>query len=418
MQVSQQRLREDIEANARFGDIDAPAGRGRTVLTGSDADRRAREYFVERLRDAGLSVRIDAVGNVAGRWVPAGADPDAAPVAAGSHLDSVPEGGIFDGPLGVYAALEAVRTLQERDADVSLDRPIDVVSFTEEEGARFSHGLLGSSVATGARDADDALAFHDADGTTLETHLDAIDFRGTDTIDAAAWDAWAELHIEQGTVLESAGAGVGVVDAITGITTCTADIVGEADHAGATPMDERRDALVAASEFVVDFRAAADDVAQNQSATAVGTVGQFDVTPNARNIVPGEVTLQMDIRDVNYRAMNAIAERADAALARLETTHPVETSFDRYRDQRPSRMADDCVDAALDAAATEDIDAKRMHSAAMHDTANVASVTDAVLLFAPSADGLSHNPREWTDWVDCATAASVLAGTLARLAGA
>ncbi|ELK55756.1 N-carbamoyl-L-amino acid amidohydrolase, partial [Haloferax sp. BAB-2207] len=335
-----------------------------------------------------------------------------------SHLDSVPEGGIFDGPLGVYAALEAVRTLQERDAGASLDRPIDVVSFTEEEGARFSHGLLGSSVATGARDADDALALRDADGTTLDAHLDAIGFRGTDTIDAAAWDAWAELHIEQGTVLESAGAGVGVVDAITGITTCAADIVGEADHAGATPMDERRDALVAASEFVTDFRAAADDVAQNQSSTAVGTVGQFDVAPNARNIVPGEVTLQMDIRDVDYRAMDAIAERAEAALDELEAAHPVETSFDRYRDQRPSRMADDCVAAALDAAATEDIDAKRMHSAAMHDTANVAGVTDAVLLFAPSADGLSHNPREWTDWVDCATAASVLTGTLARLAGA
>ncbi|ELZ55960.1 MULTISPECIES: M20 family metallo-hydrolase [unclassified Haloferax] len=418
MQASQQRLREDIEANARFGDIDAPAGRGRTVLTGSDADRRAREFLVERLRDADLSVRIDAVGTIAGRWVPDGADPDAAPVAAGSHLDSVPEGGIFDGPLGVYAALEAVRTLQERDAGASLDRPIDVVSFTEEEGARFSHGLLGSSVATGARDADDALALRDADGTTLDAHLDAIGFRGTDTIDAAAWDAWAELHIEQGTVLESAGAGVGVVDAITGITTCAADIVGEADHAGATPMDERRDALVAASEFVVDVRAAADDVAQNQSSTAVGTVGQFDVAPNARNIVPGEVTLQMDIRDVDYRAMDAIAERAEAALDELEAAHPVETSFDRYRDQRPSRMADDCVAAALDAAATEDIDAKRMHSAAMHDTANVAGVTDAVLLFAPSADGLSHNPREWTDWADCATAASVLAGTLARLAGA
>ncbi|KAB1187493.1 MULTISPECIES: M20 family metallo-hydrolase [Haloferax] len=416
MQVDQQRLREDIETNAQFGNIDASEGIGRTVLTGSEADRKAREYFVEQLNAAGLDVRVDAVGNIAGRWVPETADPSAAPVAAGSHLDSVPTGGIFDGPLGVYAALEAVRTLQE--ADIELTRPIEVVSFTEEEGARFSHGLLGSSVTTGQRETEEALSLRDSEGTSLEEHLRAIDFLGSDTIAAESWDSWVELHIEQGTVLEDAGAAIGIVDAITGITTCSAEVVGEANHAGATPMDERSDALVAASEFVLDFRHAAEAVVDAESSTAVGTIGQLSVAPNARNIVPGAVELQMDIRDVDYQAMNTIAERAEQSLTRLETAQPVETTFDRYRDQQPSHMSDDCVEAAIQTATEAGIEFKRMHSAAMHDTANVASVTNTVLLFAPSRDGISHNPREWTDWADCATATTVLAGTLARLAQA
>ena len=154
--VDADRLRDDIEATAAFGDIDADEGHGRTVLVGSEANRRAREYLLDRMDAADLDVTVDAVGNIAGTWTPDGADPDAAPVAAGSHLDSVPEGGIFDGPLGVYAALEAVRAMQ--DAGVSPDRPVTVVSFTEEEGQRFADGLLGSSVAVGERSVEEALA--------------------------------------------------------------------------------------------------------------------------------------------------------------------------------------------------------------------------------------------------------------------
>ncbi|WP_423747369.1 M20 family metallo-hydrolase (plasmid) [Haladaptatus sp. SPP-AMP-3] len=414
MQVDQERLRRDIERNGQFGAIDVDEGHGRTVLTGSDADRRAREYFVSRLTDAGLSVSVDAVGNIVGRWTPEGANPDAAPVAAGSHLDSVPEGGIFDGPLGVYAALEAVRTLQASDAD--LKRPVEVVSFTEEEGARFSLGLLGSSVATGVRTPGEALSLTDKEGRTLETHLQNVGFAGDDEIRASDWSAWAELHVEQGTTLESAETQVGVVDAITGITNCRVEVVGEADHAGATPMYQRSDAFTTASEFVVDFRRAAEDVVTSISPTAVGTVGRCDVTPNARNIVPGHVELHMDIRDVEYESMNVLADRARQSLSRLERDAPVRTEFDRYRDQQPSRMADRCVEAAVGAAEACDIIPQKMHSAAMHDTANVSSVTDTVLLFAPSRNGLSHNPLEWTDWDDCAAATDVLATTLARLA--
>ncbi|USZ69762.1 M20 family metallo-hydrolase (plasmid) [Halorussus salilacus] len=415
MHVDTERLRADIEANAEFGAIEAAEGRGRTVLTGTDANREAREHFVERLEDAGLDVRIDAVGNVAGRWTPDSADPDADPVAAGSHLDSVPEGGIFDGPLGVYSALEAVRAMQ--DADLDPARPVEVVSFTEEEGQQFAGGLLGSSVAVGDRSVEEALALTNDEGTTLESALESMGFRGEGRLDASAWDAWLELHVEQSERLEDAGVPVGVVTAITGITHCDATIRGEADHAGATPMGDRTDALAAASEFVLDIERAANEVVAAVSDTAVGTVGKLDVSPNATNVVPGRVELGVDIRDVEYESMDEIVGRARRSLARLERERGVETEFDRPFDLEPSPMSDRVRNAAHDAGEAAGIATMDLHSGAAHDTQRIAGVTDAGLLFAPSRDGISHNPREWTDWDDCADATRVLAGALAELAG-
>ena len=413
MDIDGERLRADIEANAAFGAVDADEGRGRTLLTGSDADRAARQRFVDRLRDAGLDVRVDAVGNIAGRWTPPGCDPDAAPVAFGSHLDSVPRGGIFDGPLGTYAALEGVRAMQ--DAGVTLGRPIEVVSFTEEEGARFGIGTLGSSVAGGHRDAVDALTLTDDDGVTLRERLDSIGFHGDDRIDPETWDAWMELHIEQGTRLTDANADVGVVSAVTGITNCEVTIAGEADHAGSTPMYDRSDALTAGAEFVLAVERAAEEVAADRE-SAVATVGQGAIEPNARNIVPGNVRYHLDLRDTDMGTMDRLVDRCRSSLARLERTAGVETAIDRYRTNPPTPTADRCLAAAEDAAAAQGADAIRLHSAAVHDTAKLAGATDAGLLFAPSVDGASHSPREWTDWADCATATGVLAETVRSLA--
>jgi len=410
--VDRGRLRADIERTGEFGAVDAEEGRGRTVRTGSAANRAAREYLVERLEDAGLSVRIDAVGNVVGRWTPPGADPDAAPVASGSHLDSVPGGGIFDGPLGVYAALEAVRAM--RDAGAAPERPVEVVSFTEEEGATFADGVLGSSVAAGARSVEAALALEDDDGRTLEAALDAVGFRGEGRVDAGAWDAWLELHVEQHTELESAGVPVGAVTDITGITHCEATVEGEADHAGATPMADRTDALAAASEFALAVEARA--VAEGPP--AVGTVGSLSVEPNAANVVPGRVETGVDVRSTEYAAMNRICGAARDELDRLERQRGVITAFERGFDLEPTPMADRCLGAVERAGERTGIETLRLHSGAFHDTAHVADVTDAGMLFAPSRAGVSHSPKEWTDWADCAAATRVLAAALADLAGA
>ncbi|MFB6221797.1 MAG: M20 family metallo-hydrolase [Halolamina sp.] len=415
MNVDEDRLRADIEASAEHGEVAVEEGRGRTVLTGTGADRGAREHLVERMEDAGLDVTVDAVGNIAGTWTPESADPDAAPVAAGSHVDSVPEGGIFDGPLGVYAALEAVRAMQ--DADVEPTRPLVVVCFTEEEGQRFS-GLLGSSVAVGKRTVDEALALEDEEGVALGDALDAIGFSGKGRLDASEWDAWYELHIEQDTRLEREGVPVGVVTTITGITHCEVEVVGEANHAGATPMDERTDALAAASEIVLDVEAAANDVVTEESETAVGTVGSLSVSPNATNVVPGRVEMGVDIRDIDYQSMQTIVEATRASLGVVEADRGVETSLERPFDLEPTPMSDTLRATAHRAGETAGIRTIDLHSGAAHDTMHIADVTDASLLFSPSKDGISHNPREWTDWEDCAKATRVLAGAMADAAGA
>ncbi|WP_066416965.1 M20 family metallo-hydrolase [Halorubrum aethiopicum] len=418
--VDADRLRADIEGNAAFGriDLEDPDSHGRTNRTGSEANREARDRFVARLEDAGMDVTVDAIGNVAGEWVPDSADPDAAPVACGSHLDSVPEGGIFDGPLGVYAALESVRAM--RDAGVEPQRPVVVVSFTEEEGATYGNGLLGSSVATGVTDLEEALAFENDDGETVGEALESIGYRGegTETLDPAGWDAFYELHIEQDTTLEEAGVDAGIVTTITGISHCEATILGEANHAGATAMDERTDALAAASEFVLDVEAAANDVVAESSETAVGTVGALSVSPNATNVVPGRVEAGVDVRDVKAESMDAIAEAARESLARLERERGVETDFERPSTVLPEPMSDRLREIARESADAAGRSAIDLHSGAAHDAMRVARVTDASLLFAPSRDGVSHNPREWTDWAECAAATEVLAGAVALTAGA
>ena len=414
IEVDGERLRADLEANGHIGEVEVDEGWGRTVLTGTDADREARDRFVARLADAGLEVRVDPVGNVAGRWVPESADPGAAPVAAGSHLDSVPEGGIFDGPLGAYAALEAVRAVQESSADPV--RPLEVVSWTEEEGVRFGTGLLGSSVAAGVRSREEALSLTDDEGATLGEELERIGYRGGATVDPTSWAAWLELHVEQGTVLESAGIPVGIVAAIAGIANCAVTVEGEANHAGATRMDERRDALAAASEFVLDVERAAREEVQTGHEAAVGTVGRLEVSPNANNVVPGRVELTTDQRDVDGEVLRGLVEAAAASAERLGEERPVTVEFDHYRLTEPSRMSHRCIEAATGAADRAGLEWSEMRSAGLHDTANVADHTDTVLLFAPSREGISHNPREWTDWADCANATRVLAGAMADLA--
>lgn len=414
MQISQHRLRRDIETNAEFGSVAVENGHGRTVLTGTEADRQARDYLRERLRDAGLAVRVDSVGNIVGRWTPESADPTADPVAAGSHLDSVPDGGIFDGPLGVYAALESVRAMQ--DAGVEPVRPVEVVCFTEEEGQRFDGGLLGSAVAAGAMAPETALALEDDSGVTLESTLDDIGFRGDGRLAADEWHAWLELHIEQSERLEDRGVPAGIVTTITGLSRCAIEIDGEANHAGTTLMADRSDTLAAGSEFVLDIESATEEYVVTESNTAVATVGKLDVRPNAPNVIPGRTELSLDVRDIDQNSIEHIVDCAKRSLDRIGNERDVVTEFDRPWNRRPVPMSERCRTALSAAGETAGIETLDLHSGAAHDTMHIASVTDAGLLFAPSRDGISHNPLEWTDWDDCAASTRVLAGALKRLA--
>lgn len=412
--INGDRLQDDILATAEFGKLPNEDGHGRTVLTGTESNKQAREYFVKRAQNADLDVRVDEVGNIVGRWEPDGVDPNTPAVAAGSHLDSVTAGGIFDGVLGVYAALEAVRAMQA--AGTTPDRPVEVVSFTEEEGGRFSDGVLGSSVATGECSVENALTLTDTDGVTLEKALERIGFRGEGKLDATAWDSWLELHVEQSTRLENAGVPAGIVTNITGTIRCHIDVIGEANHAGTTSMTDRTDALTAASELALEVESTTQNIVDTQSETAVGTVGQFDVDPDSINVIPGEVTLGIDIRDVNYGTMEYIVSSVKDRLTQLETERDVETSFERPYDIEPVSMSEHCVTTLHDAATSMGLSTLELHSGAGHDTMSVAKVTDSGMIFAPSQGGHSHNPAEWTDWSDCAAATRLLTVGLHNLA--
>ncbi len=411
--VDGDRLKNDIEANAEFGKIDVEAGRGRTVLPGTDANRRCRERLVNRLEEAGLDVRVDRVGNIVGRYVPPGADPDASAVASGSHLDSVPRGGIFDGPLGVYGALEAVRAID--DAGYELAKPIEVVSFTDEEGHRFGDSLIGSAVATSALTPNEALALTDDEGKTMRDGLERIGFAGDGVIDASEWDSMIEVHVEQGTRLEQAGVPAGIVTGIAGQTRCLIEISGHTDHAGVTGMDERTDALAAAATLVSEIETVAGRLAADRG-TTVATVGKIEVEPGAINVIPGQASLSVDIRDTAIETIEAVVTTIENKLATLEAERGVETSLERLYTVEPVPMAGRCRDALAKAATEADIRSCSLHSGAGHDTMLVASATDAGLLFVPSRDGRSHSPLEWTDWDDCTAGIRVLTGALTTLA--
>ena len=407
--VDGERLRRDIERNAQFGAVPTEEGQARTVLPGTEPNRGARKQLVDRMIQAELTVDVDAVGNIVGRYTPDSCDPAARPVAVGSHLDSVPYGGIFDGALGVYAGLEAVRALQ--DTAVSLARPIHVVSFTGEEGTRFADGVLGSSVAAGKLDPAEALALSDGE-QTLRDALEAIGFQGEGRLDAADWDAWLELHVEQSDRLEELGTPAGVVTAIAGTTRLHVTIEGAPNHTGTTSMTDRTDALAAASEFVLEL----ERVARDTTDTAVATVGELSVDPGAVNVVPGRVECSADIRDVDRTVLERIVGRARTKLDELESTRGVETTVTCSYEVDPVSMASRCRDALHDAGAAVGAETAAVHSGAGHDSMQVASVTDAGLLFAPSEGGHSHNALEWTDWHACTVTTEILTAALVSLA--
>jgi len=408
-------IKNDIEQTANFGSVDCAEGRGRTALPGTMSNAQARSYLIEQMTAAGLAVRIDAVGNISGRWSPPSADDDAAPVVAGSHLDSVPEGGIFDGPLGVYAALESVRAIN--DSELTVTRPIEVVCFTGEEGTRFADGVLGSSVATGKLSVQEALSLSDGD-QTLKQALEHVGFKGHGRLDASSWNAWFELHVEQGTRLERAEVPVGVVSSITGTTRCHITFEGESDHSGTTPMEERRDALTAASEFILTLESTTHDIAANESESAVATVGSLSVDPGATNVVPGSVELSVDIRDVDATVIQHIIDTVEQTCDRIEHERNVETTIERGYDIPPQPMTDRLSRRLRTAAEQCGITPISLHSGAGHDTMQVAKVTDVGMIFARSRGGYSHSPLERTDWDDCTIATNVLAAAIAETAGA
>ena len=352
----------------------------------SDVDRAGRDRFRALCEAAGLRVRVDAIGNMFARRD--GADPSRPPVLFGSHLDSQPSGGKFDGALGVMAGLEVMRTLD--DLGITTDAPVELVNWTDEEGARFGRSLMGSGVWAGVYDPAVVEASQDLDGITVGAALDGIGYRGPEPARPFPADSYFELHIEQGPILEREGKQVGIVTG--GQAQVWWDLVatGQDSHAGTTPPDARRDALVCAAR-VIDL---VDRMMRARGDAGRGTVGQLQVLPNSRNVIPGEVRFTAEFRHPD-----------EAEIGRLAAQFPREAAF-IARDcgvalqvtellRIPAQPFDPaCVDLVRQAAARLGLTTREIVSGAAHDAVYVARHVPTAMIFTPCKDGLSHNEAE------------------------
>jgi N-carbamoyl-L-amino-acid hydrolase len=377
------RLWDSLMDMARIG---ATRKGGVRRLTLTEVDRTGRNHFTTMCKAAGLTVRVDAIGNMFARRE--GRDPARAPVLFGSHLDSQPSGGKFDGALGVIAGLEVMRTLN--DLAIVTEAPLELVNWTDEEGSRFGHSLMGSGVWAGVYALDRVRALTDLDGITVGAALDSIEYAGPAPAEAFPADAYFELHIEQGPILEAENKLIGIVTGAQAQVWYDAVAIGLDSHAGTTPPSARRDALLAAAR-VIEL---VDRTMREHGEAGRGTVGQLVVLPNSRNVIPGEVRFSIEFRhpdtDEVRRIADAFMPKAVAAAATCGVTLKLEELF-RY-DAQPFDPA--CVDLVRQAATRLGLPAREIVSGAGHDAVYVARHVPTAMIFTPCKDGLSHNEAE------------------------
>ncbi len=401
------RIEADLDAFAKL--TEPNSGPGVTRLAYTTLERHAHQHFTEVMRNLGLRVRTDAAGNTIAELP--GTDPDAPAIGTGSHLDSVPMGGRFDGVAGVVAAMEVARLYVERE--VQHTHPMRFVVFAAEEGARFGQAMTGSRIIAGLTGPDDLHDLHDGNRITL---ADAMRGVGIDPArvsearwDPADWAGFVELHVEQGGVLEAAAIPIGVVDTISGSTRMALRLTGRASHSGATPMHLRTDALAAAAEVVLQVESIPQHTGQRG---ARATVGAMSVRPGSITTIPGDVELFVDVRDVDGdRQRQVAAEIVRQALAICQR-RGVELHTERMADASPVVLPAWLRDSVADSCARLGVDFRVLPSGASHDSQMINKVVPTGMIFVPSRDGISHAPQEWTSPTDLALGTDVLAESL------
>jgi len=407
--MSGQYGREPQRTVSNYSQLDPD--KGVTRPTGTEANKKVRDFCVQRMLDANLEVKIDMIGNIYGRKE--GSKINDGIVMCGSHLDSVLNGGQFDGALGVFSSIEAIRRLTEEHFEN--ERPIEVVIFTGEEGSAFGSTLLGSAVLAGKIRIDDALMQKNTNGQTLKNALEAIGYLGNFKKQLDSVDCFIETHIEQGPVLYNEGISIGIVENIVGIAWVTVTVTGQSNHAGTTPMKMRKDALLAAAEIVTAVNRNANEILKTRGSGLVGTVGKLVVYPNGVNIVPGKVELGIDIRDVLEENMLIMIERTRTFMKELESRYGVAVDIKISPTHAPAHLSMDVMQIIEDSTRRCGLSFKRMNSGAGHDAQNMATKVKTGMIFIPSVDGISHSPLEWTTWDDIENGAAVLTQTIRTL---
>jgi len=397
--IDGEQLLDDLEKLGHIG-VDPNGGLSRIAF--SSADQQARVWIEAQMQAAGMETKTDEIGNTIARYP--GANPNLPAIALGSHTDTVPNGGRFDGSLGVLAALACVRALHQ--ANVQLRHPVEVINFAAEE-ATMSAGTLGSRAMAGQLNAKSTINQPAWDGRPVADHLAEV---GLDpaTVEQAHRDegslaAYLELHIEQGGTLEAAQIPIGVVEGIVGIRRYAVKFYGYANHAGTTPMAGRKDALVMAAPFIM----AVPEVAMAHQ--IVATVGTLWVQPGAPNVIPGEVELSLEIRGLD----ESVLDKAQAEMARR--AEQAGGKFEHVSSKEPTVSDSRLVDALAAACDELNLAYRRMPSGAGHDAMSIDSIAPQAMLFVPSRGGVSHSPDEFTEAEDCVAGARVLLGALLRL---
>jgi len=383
LRINGERLWQSLMDLAQIG-ATPKGGVKRLALT--DLDRQGRDLVVSWARDAGLQVTIDQIGNVFMRRP--GRNPSRAPIVAGSHIDTQPTGGKFDGNYGVLAALEVVRTLN--DHAIVTEAPLEVAFWTNEEGSRFVPVMMGSGVFCGAFSLAHAYAACDSQGLTVRDELQRIGYLGTQVPGDHPIGAYFEAHIEQGPVLEDAGITIGVVPAVMGLSWYDCVVTGMEAHAGPTPMHLRKDALQVATKIMQEVV----NIGNRYPPYGRGTVGMVNVFPNSRNVIPGEVKFSVDLRNVNVELLDIMHAEILAFVEQTKSLSGLPIHIERVSYYPPCPFHPDCVDAVRRATAQLGYSTMDVVSGAGHDAIYTARLAPSGMIFVPCKDGISHNEIE------------------------
>ncbi|WP_341890985.1 Zn-dependent hydrolase [Variovorax sp. YR752] len=381
--INGERLWNSLMELARIG-ATPKGGVKRLALT--DLDKQGRDLVVSWGKEAGLSITVDKIGNVFMRRE--GTNPALPPIVSGSHIDTQPTGGKFDGNYGVLSALEVVRTLN--DQGIRTEAPIEVAFWTNEEGSRFVPVMMGSGVFCGAFSLEHAYAAKDTEGKTVREELERIGYVGSQTPGDHPIGAYFEAHIEQGPVLEDAGKVIGVVPAVLGLSWYDCVVTGMEAHAGPTPMHLRRDALQVATRIMQEVVA----IAMRYQPYGRGTVGMVQVHPNSRNVIPGQVKFSVDLRNVNDELLDRMHGEILAFVERTGRETGLAVTIERVSYIPPCPFHPDCVDAVRRATEKLGYSSMDVVSGAGHDAIYAARLAPAGMIFVPCKDGISHNEIE------------------------
>ncbi len=405
--LDQDRFIETMEEQAKIG---ATENGGLHRLTLSNEDKEIRDWFYDQMEAEGLDIRIDEFGNMFGRRD--GEDPDKETVLIGSHLDSQPYGGIYDGALGVISALEFIRMLN--DEEITTEHPIEIVNWTNEEGSRYQPAMQGSGVWAGTHDIEDEYKKTDEDGVRFEDELERIGYKGD--VPAAPtedYEGYLELHIEQGPYLAEANMDVGIVTGIVGFSWGAITYYGDADHTGPTPMRYRSDALVGAADVISQIRRIPGMLGER----TVGSTGYMDVKPNSINTIPGEVTFTWGFRDPDDDVVQEAFDRVLAEAQAAAEREGLDWEWEERMRASSVDFAQENINAVAEATDKLEYDAMKIFSGAGHDATHAADVMDTSMVFAVSENGKSHTEEEFTSWEHCYKAANTLANAGLELAG-